>query len=307
MELLVAVSVAALLLVLLVSVISRSLQLSQRSADAMTSCSSAATAIDLIATDLSSLAVTKQPFEYLQAFPETDPFQGIQPMRLMMLIDSAEDSAQPSPSGTNTYPDSGQVHAVSYLLAWQNPISSATPAPANSSIFGLYRQVAPVVDTFSSVLGTTDLYKSLYSSPGGNIIKFMPIPPALASFVAGNIVDLQVAFYANAVSTGAVNGPPVGMLTQPPVIINPASSSTPLPYQRTQILGTQTLVNGAAPALNGATYGPAVYAEISLTVLEDAGAKLWGNGTGTGTQSAAAIKQKYGHTITRKVALRTPQ
>ena len=151
----------------------RSLQLSQKSADAMTAYSSASTAIDLVATDLASLSVTGQPYEYLQALPETSPglasipSPNIQPMRLMMLVTSPEDSAQPSSANPNSFPDSGQVHAVSYLLAWQNPVSSTAGSNPSTSVFGVYRQVAPVADTFKYALGSTDLYKALYQS--GNL------------------------------------------------------------------------------------------------------------------------------------------
>ena len=135
----------------------------------------------------------------------------------------------------------------------------------------------------------------------------MQSPPTLSALVTGNIVDFQLAFYANPISKGGNGNLAAGSLIQPSVIINAASASAALPYQKTQIQGTQTLVNGTAPALNGLSYGPVVYAELSLTVIEDPGAKLWGDGTGTGARSPAAIKLKYGHTLTRKVILRAPQ
>ena len=313
-ELLVSVTVAALLLGLLVSVMARALQMSQTSADTLAAYSSAATAMDLVATDLASLAVTRQPFEYLQARPESSPgltsipTPNVQPMRLMMLITSPEDSAQPSPTASPTpglaYPDSGQVHAVSYLMAWQNPVSTTAGSNPGNSVFGIYRQVATAADTFKYVLGTTDLYNAMYVS--GNVGS-MQTPPALSAFVIGNVVDFQLAFYANPISTATGNGSPaVGSLLQPPVFINSASASasTALPYLKTQLQGTQTLVNGNAPAVS---YGPVVYAEISLTVIEQPGAKLWGDGTGVGARSPAAIRQKFGHTLTRKVVLRTPE
>ena len=125
--------------------------------------------------------------------------------------------------------------------------------------------------------------------------------------MTGNVVDFQVGFYANPISTGGASSPAAGTLIQPPVIINLASASAALPYQKTQLQGTQILVNGAAPTLNGQSYGPVMYAEVSLTVIEEPGARLWGDGTGTGARSPAAIKRKYGHTLTRKVTLRTPE
>ena len=308
-ELLVSITVGALLLAVLVTVISRALQVSQRSADAMTAYSSAATAIDLVATDLASLSVNRQPFEYLQARPESAPFEGIQPMRLMLLLDSPADSAQPSPSGSNTYPDSGQTHAVSYLLAWQNPVSSTVASNINNSVFGFYRQVVNTPNTFQYVLGTPDLYTALYMGANAPL----QTPPALSSFVAGNVVDFQVAIYACPISTGGRRSTtPAGLLTLPAVIINPVGGATASqPYQRVQVWGTQVSVNNTqtipAPL---AGYGPATYAEVSLTVIEDAGAKLWGNGQSTNASSPTNptnLRQKYGHTLTRKVLLRTPE
>ena len=316
-------TVAAILLGLLVFVIARSLQISQTSADALAAYSSAATAVDLVATDLASLAVTRQPSEYLQALPESTqsnpslasiPSPNVQPMRLMMLVTSPEDSAQLStptpasgPAATPVYADSGQVRAVSYLMAWQNPVSTTATSNAGNSVFGLYRQVASTADTFKYVLGSTDLYNAIY---GGTNVGGMQVPPALSGFVSGNIVDFQIAFYANQISTGVGSGQgAAGSLLQPPTLINSASASvfTALPYLKTQLQGTQTLVNGVVPTINGSSYGPVAYAEVSLTVIEQPGAKLWGDGTGTGARSPAAIKQKFGHTLTRKVILRTPE
>ena len=308
-------TVAVLLVTIMVTIISRALQISQRNSDMMSAYSSAAAAVDLIATDLVSLAVNNQPYEYLQARPETAPFQSFPaslqpPMRLMMLVDSPADSAQPNTSVTpTTYPDSGQVHAVSYLICWQNPLSNATASNVTNSVFGLYRQVASAATTFSSALGTTDLYNALYVN--GTTPAFS-VPPSSAAFVTANVVDLQVGFYVNTISTGGTGNPAAGALIQPPIFYNGPSNppvATPYyPYQKTEIWGTQMLYNGSnINSTRRGSYGPAVYAEISVTVLEDAGAKLWGTGTGTGQLAPSALKLKYGHTITRKVTLRTPE
>ena len=321
-ELLVAMTVAVLLVVMLTVVLSRSMVLSQRSSAQTTAFGAAAAAIDLIATDLSSLTVTRQPYEYLQARPEDASsmtqsqlatFGATPPMRLMFTTTSPVDAAQsspapasPSPAPSPYFPDSGQAHAVSYRLYYQNPITATN---TGNSIFGLYRQVAAAADTFNYVLGLGDLYAAIYVSPGGNIASSMPATPLPSSFVAANVVDLQVAIYASPISTGSAGSPPAGALVQPPAIINPVNGATSSqPYQRTQVWGTQIAVNNSqsppatpSPLLG---YGPAAYAEVSLTVLEDSGAKLWGNGSGTGAVSPASLRAKYGHTITRKVLLR---
>ena len=335
-ELLVSMVISALVLVLLVSVISRSMQIAAYSSDTMSAYSSAAAAVDLIATDLASLAVNRQPYEYLQAVPDPTFPQGAypnlfagtsQPMRLILNIISPADSALPSPSPTPAppatpfYPDSAQPRAVCYRIAWQNPITagataSATPANYTSNVFGLYRQVASSANTFSYALGTTDLYAALFNNP--NWTTGSPATsPLAAEFIAGNIVDLQVAFYASPIATNATatTAYPVGSLIQPTVIINAtpgATASTASPYQKVQIWGTQTAVNSSptptsspAPALAG--YGPVVFAEVSLTVIDATAAQLWGTGSGSGTLSPTVLKQKYGHTVTRKVTLQTPE
>jgi prepilin-type N-terminal cleavage/methylation domain-containing protein len=332
-ELLVSMVVSALVLTLLVSVISRSMQITTHSLNTMAAYSSAAAAVDSIATDLASLAVTRQPYEYLQALPDPNfpatAYPNLlantsQPMLLILNVISPADSAISSPSpaqsppATPSYPDSGQPRAVCYRIAWQNPITangspSAASSNYNSYVFGLYRQVASSSDTFTYVLGTTDLYAALFK-PNPNWNSGYPAtPPLNKDFIVGNIVDLQVAFYASPIATSATatTAYPAGSLIQPTVIINAApgaTASTASPYQKVQIWGTQTSVNSASPpppALVG--YGPVVSAEVSLTVIDGSAAQLWGTGSGGGTTSPAALKQKYGHTFTRKVTLRSPE
>jgi prepilin-type N-terminal cleavage/methylation domain-containing protein len=343
-ELLVAMAVSVLVLVMLVSVISQALRVSQFSSNSMTAYSAAAAAADLIASDLASLAVTRQPYEYLQALPEasitpnaacpasvfgTGAAGVTQPMRLIVELISPQDSAQASPTASpspTVYPDSGQVRAVCYRIAWQDPLApSGTTSNSTNAVFGLYRQVVSSYNSFNYVVGTTDLFQALYpnpipnwSNPNGPSATPPVTPPAASEFVAANIIDLQVAFYANKISTGQSAEGPVGTLDQPGVIVNvtPAPGSTTptgaAPYEKIQLWGTQTSLNTTTPtstppaALTG--YGSVDYAEVSLTVLEDEGAKLWGNGSVTsGPNTPAALRLKYGHTLTRKVTLRTPE
>jgi len=92
-------------------------------------------------------------------------------------------------------------------------------------------------------------------------------------YLAGSIIDFQVRLY-------------------------PPGSQTPINTSVTNVVrmgGAGVTVDSAANTNQIAT------AEITVTVIEDAGEKTLKNG-----KSLDYVRQKYGHTLTRKVMLRTP-
>lgn len=158
--------------------------------------------------------------------------------------------------------DKGQTRAVGYRILNQDPISASGTRP----VYGLYRIVVGSRDTFDRFLGQTDL-----SVPFGSVSS------TLDDFIAGNVVDFRVQFYKETNST-TVNG-------------------TPEAPQPVRIGGDRTLLGSSVT-----TNSPLVWAEITLTVLEEQGATLLDDGA----IDLGTAKSRFGHQLSRKVALRTP-
>lgn len=168
---LVAFAVGALVLVSLVAIVSQSMSVSSRTNAKLLANNSAAVAVDLVANDLESLAVTRRPFEYLQTVQEpVGPLSNV--TRLLMLSAGGTDAT------TNV--DVGQVRAISYRVLDQDPVNSGGSSP----IIGLYRTVVSSTNTFEEFIGSTNLDTAFSSAS-----------VALEDFVAGNIVDFQVRLF----------------------------------------------------------------------------------------------------------------
>lgn len=256
-ELLVAMAVGAVLLVSLLSVLSGSINVSRKANDTLLGANAAAAALDIISTDLESLAVTPQPnFEYLRLASETVGDHGVNGGMLIFLTSSANDTS-------TSAADSGQVRAVVYRLGYQDVVR--TNGTGTNKIYGIYRSVETNAATvFSSYLGQSNLSgTSLFTASS----------PPVADFLAGNIVDFRVRFYA-------------------------PSSLTPLNTNNAvRINGTNIIVGTEAKNTNAAT------AEVSVTYLEGTGAKLLQTGALTDLEE---VKKRYGYTLSRKVPIRTP-
>lgn len=168
---LVAFAVGALVLVSLVAIVSQSIVVSNQANSKLLANNAAATAVDLVANDLESLAVTRHPFEYLQTIQE--PVGVLSNVTRLMIL-----SAGGIDAGTNT--EIGQVRAISYRVLDQDPVNPG----GNNRVLGLYRTVVPATETFQSYLGATNLAPA-----------FDAAAVALEDFVAGNIVDFQVRLF----------------------------------------------------------------------------------------------------------------
>lgn len=139
-------------------------------------------------------------------------------------------------------------------------------AGGSNPVYGIYRTSVDAPATFAQFAGAADL-----SGPFGSVAV------TLDDFVAGNIVDFQIRFYesGDVAAANDVNG-----------------STGPV-----RLAGRSAKVNGAA--WSGGELG---WAEVMLTVLEDQGIKA----LESGSLSMADARSRYGHTLTRRVALRSP-
>jgi prepilin-type N-terminal cleavage/methylation domain-containing protein len=256
-EVLTAATIGALLLALLAAIATQTLKSTKKTNASMTSVSAAGAAVDMLTNDLDSLAVTQQPYEYLQTQQVTLSSTTLPSSKLLLVCISPTDYSST---------EAGQAHAVCYQLYNQDPISASNANP----IYGLYRSVYTAAKTFSTVLGQNDL--SAVAGPWTGA-------PVLDDFVAGNVVDFSIAFYT---STG----------TSPANIVGGS-------YKPVRISGNGAMINNAAY-----TAGSLAWAEVSITVLEEAGAKVYN--AGSGPLTLEQVKLKFGHRLTRKMALRAP-
>lgn len=211
-ELLVAMSVGALVLVAMAQVISQSLTLTKRANTTLLAGNAASAAIDLLAADLDSLAVTSGSHTVLQADKGAVGSALPDVARLMMLTLPGSDNGAPS--------DRGQVRAVSYRLLFQDPITPGGSRP----VYGIYRTMIAPQQTFDAFIGVEDLGDA-----------FDAVPTTLDDYLVGNVVDFQVRLYAagssSALNSTTANGSdalPI-RINGPSVLINnaPHTGATP--------------------------------------------------------------------------------
>ena len=156
-----------------------------------------------------------------------------------------------------------QPRGVIYQLREQNPMNTSS---SSNRIWGLYRAVADSTNTFSGLLST---------NAATNAAAWTALQAAgtgQANFIAGNIVDLQVSLQV-------------------------ATNTCPSPFR---VSGTGISTNNVAVTTPNSS---PIVAEVSLTVLEETGAKLLADGI---IKDLPEAKQKYGKALTSRITLRTP-
>ena len=176
-ELLVAVAISALLMVSLVSILSKSLDVSKRQNTGMLSKAADQAALDLMVTDLDSLLVNRnagEVFRYTNG-PITNASPSIRnAASIYCLTTSMEDSYS-----TNNTGNPGVPRLVQYVIQYMTNYASSS-----SNSFGLYRNVLDPTNTFQNAIGTTDLSAVTASSYSTNLL----VP---------NVVGMTVAMYTN--------------------------------------------------------------------------------------------------------------
>jgi prepilin-type N-terminal cleavage/methylation domain-containing protein len=169
-ELLVAMAVAALLITALLSILSKSMDVSKSANAELLSKSSAQAALDLMVTDLDSLLVNRNAGQVLAAVNGT-----ITNSDLLMLTTSMVDSY--NVGGSN---DPGAARMVQYQIAYATNFASS-----KVKSFGLYRNVLDPTNTFLQAIGTNDL--SAVGAAGG----------LSSNLLVPNVVGMNMTFYAS--------------------------------------------------------------------------------------------------------------
>ena len=253
-ELLVAMAVSALLMVSLLSIVSKSMDVSKRANTGMLSKSSAQAALDLMVTDLDSMVINRnagEDFRFTNVAVVGANGGLPSPAIVYCLTTSSEDSYS-----TNNTGNAGVPRLVQYVIQYTTNFASQS-----SNSFSLYRNVVDPTNTFSNVISSGNALDTSWGANTANSSNYPLVP---------NVVGMNVAMYTNYGSSNWVTGG----------VTNNAISSTNFPR--------------------------GVVLEISLTVIDEPAITRFGNGGGSGNNSASNMITQFGRTLVRRVSLPSP-
>lgn len=171
-EILLALGIAALLLTSLVTILSRSLDISKQANSSMYTRSSAQAALDLIAADLDSLTIGRNSGEILKI--TTNPL-GVMTNHALYLVSTSLNDSYGASNGPSL---AGAPVAIEYVIG-----EATNYASSKEKIIGLYRNVMDPTNTLQNSLGRGDLAAAFVNSS--------------SNFVVPNAVAFQVRLYTN--------------------------------------------------------------------------------------------------------------
>jgi hypothetical protein len=163
-------------MVSLLSILSRSMDVSKRANAAMMSKSAAQAALDIMVTDLDSLAVSRNAGEILRVVTNQSVVgSSIKTPFIYCQTTSMQDSYSLNAGGTNP----GVPRLVQYSILYTNGYAS------QGKVYGLYRGVLEPGSTFANVTGCPDLSVAAINNPPSN------------SLLVPNAVAMSVTLYTN--------------------------------------------------------------------------------------------------------------
>jgi type II secretory pathway pseudopilin PulG len=189
---LLAMAVASLLMVTLLSILSKSMDVSKRANTEILSKSSAQAALDVMQTDLASLLVSRnagQVFVWTNQTVSGASGMTPTPASIYMLTTSLEDSYSTNSGGANA----GAPRLVQYAIQYTNSYASQSKA------FGLYRNVLDPTNTFKSAIGGLNL--TTISGLSNNLLV-----PNVVGMTCNLYTNYGAGVWSNAGTTnGAIN------------------------------------------------------------------------------------------------------
>jgi prepilin-type N-terminal cleavage/methylation domain-containing protein len=239
-------------------------------------------ALDQIVEDLEALVIPGVPTaEGLRVTPEPGGTIGLiedGDAVWLTLLSGALDRDNSDPD-----PVPGAVRAVSYRLAYQDPIDG----PGGSRpVYALYRSVASAAHSFAHALGVSNLQTGYWDSLPAAPTPAPLQPTAADAFLSANIVGFQVRF--SCLDRGTPADP-----SDPDVRLFSSTSDTIV------VSGSGIVVTDSGGTVNSSfTENGYDLIEISLTVLSPTGAQRVNAGA-----SLEEMILKEGRTVIREVAL----
>jgi prepilin-type N-terminal cleavage/methylation domain-containing protein len=256
LELMVAMAITTVIVTVLVGVTSVALDAWTRSRAEVRASRQAKSMVDTMARDFEALVTRKgNSFEWLFATVDTtgDKLVSSNAANLIFFTAATDRYA----GQINTRDDrGGDVSCVSYRLRYQDPIAASSNT--EFSTFALYRLLVNPDETFTTLLGKTDLR--------GAFSIYDPKVTNVENFVCENVYQFTTTFYIEI--SRAVGSRTTKILV--PVSLGSSSSQT----KQLQVLGTGIVLANSptnAATLDELKAGRIAAVEISLTVLSDFG------------------------------------
>ncbi len=182
-ELLVASAVSLLLVAVLLNATSSVLSVYRTIGGSIIRNGDISFALDQVILDLESLVVPSSlGAEALRVTPDT--VGGLDSQWLTFLT-SATDKDN---SGTVLF--TGATRAVSYRMAFQNPVDGGSENP----VFALYRSISSARHAFQNALGQQDLQTGYWTQLSASPAPTPRHPTHTDSFLAGNVVGFNIRF-----------------------------------------------------------------------------------------------------------------
>lgn len=245
LELLVAMSVTAIIVTVLVSITSIAIDVWNRSRSELRAARQAKAMVDTMARDFESLVIRSgNKFEWLVV--KTASPQNSSNAAKMVYFTAATDRYE-GEIGTDK-DKGGDVSCVGYQLNWDDPMT--TSGGGDFQTFVLYRQLVDPKPTFDKLLGKENL-ETAFDGAGGQIDDNL-------NFVCENIFQFTVTFHLEVPSTTAGAAP---LLRQ--VVIQPQGGTDEF-----RITGTGIVTVPAQADLQNAKLKSV---GIALTVISDTG------------------------------------
>lgn len=262
MELLVAIALSTLLLVLLFSVMQNIMDNLGRVSDGVLRNDDASSALEQLSLDLEGL-IHPQGTEHEVLRITSETVAGAESLWITFLTAATDRDNSDGANNTNIQ---GVPRAVSYRLAFQNPIDSSTTRP----VFAIYRSIASAKHTFDYAMGSTNLQQDYWNSLSGAAPP--PGPTTMEAFFAGNVAGIKMRVRCRE--------------------LGDSKDHEWKPVSSLQVTGTQAFLNG-----DTTTPVEISQVEIELTALSSKGSVLLED-----DPSNSTLKQQYSKRFTREVS-----
>ena len=192
-EVLLAMAVASLLMVTLLSILSKSMDVSKRANAGMLSKSSAQAALDVMETDLASLLVSRNAG---QVFCYTNTNTAVGSTTITNAVIYCLTTSMMDSYSTNNTGNPGVPRLVQYVIQY------ATNFASSSKTYSLYRNFLDPTNTFTSFIGTNDLTSVNNSSAWTNTNS--PLVPNAVSMTCTLYTNYGFGVWSNAGTTNTV-------------------------------------------------------------------------------------------------------
>lgn len=280
LELMVAMAITTIIVTILVTITSISLDAWNRSRAEIRASRQAKTMVDTMARDFEALVTRRgNSYEWLNAkasLPDGNPNLQSSNAAEVYFFTSATDRYQGDIGGAKDL--GGDVSCVGYDLEYKDPIQGAG---GQFQTFVLNRKLVDPKLAFDTLLGQTDLVAKFPAGMSDN-----------SNFVCENVYQFSLSFHVEVVKNTGTVAAPVMTTYVVPMTISQSSIAT------FKILGTGIVYTGTPNTISGVTLtqpeisaGRITAVEISLTVLSDFGIDQLRKRTFTGNQKTEFLNK----------------